>query len=254
MKKTSIVLVIALLSVLLLSACATAQSPEDADSTPEVTEEVKKNEPALDTSYDVETVGEKDENNSGEVIGDCHFQKVVFTNPNAALTKINDEINEESNEYFSEGMGKQYEEYFSSLPDEAKAELSQQPYTATYDVKDVYIDENYVSIIYEWDWYAGGVRNHGLTGFNFDVKTGEEIDFEDLFASEETAKDAFQTAANALIDANPESFFEEAKDTVSNYDLDDVKFSIDKDNITVYIDQYELAPGASGAYTVEIAR
>lgn len=254
MKKISIILVICMLALMLLAACGTVPAPEKPDETPAVTEQVKETEPALDTSYDIETVGEKDENSNGEVIGDSHFQKVVFTNPNAALNEINEEIAEESNEFFSEGMGKQYEEYFSQLSGEMKEGLVQQPFTATYDVDSVFIDDNYVSIIYKWEWFAGGVHNYGRQGFNFDINTGEEIDFEDLFASEADARSAFETAVNKLIDETPENFFEDAKTTVSNYDIDDVKFSIDAENITVYIDQYEIAPGASGAFTVRIDR
>lgn len=254
MKKISIILVICILSALFLSACGTAPAPEKSEETPAVTEEIKETEPVLDTSYDIEIVGEKDENENGEVIGDSHFQKVVFTNPNSALKKINDEIAEESNEFFTEGMGKQYEEYFSQLTDEAKAGLAQQPYTAAYDVDNVFIDDKYVSITYVWDWYAGGVHNYGSKGFTFDISTGEEIDFEDLFASEADAQSTFEAAVNKLIDENPVNFFEDAKTTVSNYDIDDVKFSIDAENITVYIDQYEIAPGASGSFTITIAR
>lgn len=254
MKKISIILVISILSLLCLSACGTATEPEKADSTPAVTEEIKETEPALDTGYDIETVGEKDENANGEVIGDSHFQKVVFTNPNDALARINDTINAEANKFFSDGMGKQYEEYFQELPDEAKAGLVDYPYLATYDVKDVYIDDNYVSVIYDWEWYAGGVFNSGSNAFNFDIKTGEKVSFKDLFANEADAKTAFVNAVNALIDENPENFFEEATDTVNNYSIDDVKFSIGSDKITVYIDQYEIAPGAAGPFTVEITR
>lgn len=254
MKKISIILVICMLALMLLGACGTVPATEKPDETPAVTEKVKETEAALDTGYEIETVGEKDENENGEVIGDSHFQKVVFTNPNEALAKINDAMSEEANKYFTEGYGKQYEEYFKELPDEAKAGLVDYPYLATYDVKDVYIDDNYVSVIYNWEWYAGGVFNSGSNAFNFDIKTGERVAFKDLFANEADAKAAFVNAVNALIDESPEGFFEEAKDTVNNYNIDDVKFSIGNDKITVYIDQYEIAPGAAGPFTVEITR
>ena len=123
-----------------------------------------------------------------------------------------------------------------------------------YDVDSVFIDDNYVSVYLVWEWYAGGVHNYGSKGLNFDLKTGEEIDFEDLFASEAEARTAFSDALNKLIDSDPESFFEDAKDTVKNYDLDEVNFIISKNGITVFINQYEIAPGASGSFTVDIAR
>lgn len=262
MKKISIILVIALISLLCLSACGkTADTAPEAKESeqPVATEEVEVQEsqqPAeqIDTAYTIETVGEKDVNDSGEVIGDCHYQKVIFTNPNAALTEINEEIAEECNDFFDEGTGKQYEEYLKDLSDSMKADLPAYPFSATVDVKDVYIDANYVSITQDWDWFVGGVHNNGSAGLNFDLKTGEELDFEDLFASEAEARAAFDNALNALIDSDPSSFFEEAKDTVSNYDIDDVNFVISKDKITVLIGPYEIAPGASGPFTVDIAR
>lgn len=262
MKKISILLVIALISLMCLSACGTANTDtvKDTDASetaPVTTEKVSESgQPNAkpDTAYDIETVGEKDMNDNGEVIGDCHYQKVVFTNPDAALKEINKEIAEDCNEFFDEGLGNQYEEYFSQLPDAAKADLVSYPYVATYDVDSVFIDDNYVSVYLVWEWYAGGVHNYGSKGLNFDLKTGEEIDFEDLFASEAEARTAFSDALNKLIDSDPESFFEEAKDTVKNYDLDEVNFIISKNGITVFINQYEIAPGASGSFTVDIAR
>ena len=256
MKKISIMLVICMLALMLFSACDSGNSPAPVEETePAITEEVKETEPPVfDTNYEIETIGEKDENENGEVIGDCHFQKVVFINPDEALAKINDEINEECNEFFSEGNGMGYEEYFSQLTDEAKVGLAEYPYLATYDVDSVFIDDNYVSIIYKWEWFAGGVYNYGSTGLNFDLKTGEELDFEDLFANEADARSAFENAVNAIIDEQSEAFFEDAKETVKNYDLDDVKFSLNGKFITIYIDQYEIAPGASGAFTAIISK
>ena len=262
MKKISIVLVICLIALMCLSACGTANTKnnvEDTDaveSQPVETKDVQENTGSenADTAYTIETVGEKDENANGEVIGDCHFQKVVFTNPNAALKEINNEIAEACDEFFDEGLGKQYEEYFSELPDSMKADLAAQPFVSTADVEDVYIDDNYVSVKLAWNWYVGGVSNSGNVGLNFDINTGDEIDFEDMFASDADARSAFDNAVNALIDSDPDAFFSDAKETVKNIDLDNVKFTIGKDNITVYIDQYILAPGASGAFTVDIAR
>ena len=267
MKKISIILVICLIALMCLSACSTTDAEDVPAETHTVETQPVETQPVeveeteaistpkqLDTAYTVETVGEKDVNENGEVIGDCHYQKVVFTNPNEALAKINSEIAEECDEFFDEGMGKQYEEYLKELPDSMKADLPTYPFVATVDVKDVYIDDNYVSIIQDWDWYAGGVHNYGSTGLNFDLKTGEELDFEDLFASEADARTAFETAVNAIIDEQPEAFFDDAKETVKNYDLDGVNFSLNGKVITVYIDQYEIAPGASGAFTVVISK
>ena len=261
MKKISIVLVIALIALMCLSACGMANTatPENTDAVetePAATDNIKKDdqEAKLDTAYTVETIGEKDTNENGEVIGDCHCQKLVFTNPNAALKEINEELAEECDDFFDEGLGKQYNEYFSEIPDSMKADLVSYPYIATYDVDKVFIDDNYVSISYGWEWYAGGVHNYGGEGKNFDIKTGEEIDFEDLFASEAEARTAFSNAVNALIDSDPDSFFSDAKDTVSSYDLDNVSFVLSEGKITVFINQYDIAPGASGSFTVDIAR
>ena len=32
---------------------------------------------AMDTSYEIQTVGTPDRNEAGEIIGDCHYQKLV---------------------------------------------------------------------------------------------------------------------------------------------------------------------------------
>ena len=294
MKKISIILVISMILVLLMSACGgktepapdttdkasvtneEAQDPEKTDEAdkaedktgnaedksdntekaPVETKDINKAEPEppSDTTYTVESVGEDDKNANGEVIGVCHFQKLVFTNPNAALKKINEKIASECDKFFSEGSGKMYKDYLSNLSDSEKEGLVSYPYTAVFDVGSVFIDDKYVSIQYIWDWYAGGVRNFGGLGYTFDIRTGKEIGFADLFASKEAAAKAFSDTLSGLIKDNPDVFFENAADTVANYSMDEVKFSLDEKDITVYIDQYELAPGAIGSFTVTIAR
>lgn len=250
MKKISILIVLSVICLMLFAACGKTAAPGNDDSAPAASDNVEK----TDMTYVIEEVGGEDKNANGDVIGKCHFRKLVFTNPNSALKMINEKIASESDKFFNEGSGKQYAEYLANLSESEKEGLVQQPYYALYDVQNVYTDDKFVSIQYIWDWFAGGVRNFGGYGYNFDIKTGKEIHFADLFASEADAAKAFSDALSELIAENSDAFFEDAADTVASYDMSSVKFSLDDDSIIIYIDQYEIAPGASGSFTVPIAR
>lgn len=102
----------------------------------------------------------------------------------------------------------------------------------------------------------GGVYNYGTDGYNFDLNTGEKLDFSDLFSmSDSEIEHYFKTQTLNYIDAHPDYLWwndsiQNARSIVNNYRLDDFNYYIDGNNIVLIYEQYELGPGALGVVKV----
>lgn len=232
MKKRVIVLGMLMVLLLVLSACS--------------------RQAATDNSYTIETVGTPTLNENGEIIGDCHYEKLVFTKPNESLSKINSYIDKACSSFFESGSGKDFKNYLSEVPQERLDELVSYPYKATMDVESIYLTDSYVSIKSKYSWYCGGVGTLNYLGNSYDLDTGEPLQLTDLLMGSEDA--IMSTIKNiywsALIEHyTPARMFDTAREVLDEKALSDYAFFIGEDGeIFFIVDTYEFAPGAEGSY------
>ena len=207
---------------------------------------------AMDTSYEIQTVGTPDRNEAGEIIGDCHYQKLVFTNTNKNLSKINAYIEQACNTFFANGSGKDYQDYLAEVPAERLGELVDYPYKSTEDIENVFLTDSYVSIQMKSFWYCGGVANTNYSGASYDLKTGEPFKISDLLSGSE--EDILSTVKSvywsALVDHYTYAgMFDSARDALEKKTLSDYHFFVgEAGEIFSIADTYEFAPGAAGPY------
>ncbi|MBQ8974465.1 MAG: hypothetical protein IJ072_01930, partial [Oscillospiraceae bacterium] len=83
-----------------------------------------------------------------------------------------------------------------------------------YDLSSVYYDEQYVSVGWHRDWYAGGIHNEGWDSVNYDLIKGEKVRIYDILGD-----DAYEIIEEGLLGTWAA---EEAK--LGDYDLDNLKF------------------------------
>ena len=113
--------------------------------------------------------------------------------------------------------------------------------------KEVFQNENLISISYDWSNYTGGAHGYGsVTCFNYDKETEREIKLENLTdnlaALTDFAREKFIIQNGELEDF----WFED-----NNFFLTPT-FSISKDKLTFYYSPYEIASYAAGIITLEL--
>lgn len=128
-------------------------------------------------------------------------------------------------------------------------------YSLSSTVSDMYyLDENYVSFYQSSYVYLGGA--HGMPyhiGYTFDLHTGEMLTLSDIVGNSETELKEIVTKHFAeYINTDPESFWENAVDTVRECTDMDSMFYLTEDGIVFYFEPYALACYAAGFQEVII--
>ncbi|MBQ8188514.1 MAG: DUF3298 domain-containing protein [Lachnospiraceae bacterium] len=282
-KRSTIIKYILLLALcLFLTACAneTESKADTSDNAESVAQEAESEETEIEETEIEETeaveqeesveepkVVEKDftyevvredasyTTEDGKTITDVHFEKLVFSNPDDALTKINNTLDAHCQEVLKadgDDVKRTAIEDYQYWGDV----MVESPYMSTNDIVDVYMNEQYLSITMERQWFAGGVMNIDKKGYNFDLNTGEEITVATLFNSEEEAKKAIVDASLDFV-RSPEGsnyMFMDAENVINQYDIQKYNFSFDENTIYILYQTYELAAGADGNIVVEVER
>ena len=128
------------------------------------------------------------------------------------------------------------------------------PYNSTVALQTVYNDGDILSLHYTTSWYMGGVSNQDDYGLNFDLKTGQSLELQDLFNMSPDSllwriKSRIRKyAASAL----PNGLTYEAKQTIQAYTLDVLKYYISPNKeLVICIPEYEIGSGADGSHTIQ---
>lgn len=109
-----------------------------------------------------------------------------------------------------------------------------------------YNQNDILSITVDLYSYMGGA--HGSTvrvPFNFDLKTGNRGSLEDFFGNNENYKDIILKEIKNKIGGNPDIYYKEALDKYKSIPYNQ-KFYLEKENLVIYFDEYEIAPYAAG--------
>jgi len=121
--------------------------------------------------------------------------------------------------------------------------LPNTPYAAFSDYKVNLNKNNILSLYIDYYQFTGGA--HGSTVrkcYNYDLSTGEKLSLNDLFKANASYKEIINKEIENQINKNKGIYFPEYFKGIS----DDQCFSIDKDNLIIYFQQYDIAPYATG--------
>ncbi|MDD7640950.1 MAG: RsiV family protein [bacterium] len=112
-------------------------------------------------------------------------------------------------------------------------------------------DQSYFSFLEQNESYYGGAHGgHMITGMTFDVNTGARVTLSDVV----TDADACKAVVAKLLDEHfGDIFYDDVYKQIAEYELDGFTWSMDPFGITLYFNQYELAPYASGMQMVDLA-
>lgn len=111
-------------------------------------------------------------------------------------------------------------------------------------------DQNCFSFMEQNESYYGGAHGGSMiTGMAFDVNTGARIMLDDIVKDAGKLK---EIVAKQLDTVYGDIFYEDIYQTIDSYVLDGFTWSMDPFGITLYFNQYELAPYAAGMQLVEL--
>ncbi|RHP46700.1 MULTISPECIES: DUF3298 and DUF4163 domain-containing protein [unclassified Clostridium] len=108
----------------------------------------------------------------------------------------------------------------------------------------------------EYTWLGGAHPYTYITGITYDTKTGEELSLEDIAADYDGIYDYVCTKLPEEND--PDMFFEGYEDTVKamfygeNADYSSIRWFLTDEGVTIWFNQYDIAPYAAGPVSVEI--
>ncbi len=131
-------------------------------------------------------------------------------------------------------------------------------YAEELTIENSYLTDGILSVLCKSYSAAGGVHpNSGSSTWNFDLKSGEFIDFDSLAGDDNSFGDSLTTALTASIydqintKGLAESYFDNYSSTLQDLKNNAV-FYFDKDGMNVRFDTYVLAPYAAGPQTFAI--
>jgi Protein of unknown function (DUF3298)/Deacetylase PdaC len=124
----------------------------------------------------------------------------------------------------------------------------------TYDTV-THSDNIYTLVLTVYQFMGGAHGSTSILPYTFDLKNNKVLTLDDLFINtadalkliEPLAQDAIKTAIGADM-VQDDMLTAGTAPTVDNYQF----FSLDKDSITFYFQQYQVAPYAAGIQTVTI--
>ena len=111
-------------------------------------------------------------------------------------------------------------------------------------------DQSYFSFMEQNESYYGGAHGgYMITGMTFDVNTGARVTLSDVVTDADECKDV---VAKLLDEHFGDIFYDDVYKQIAEYELDGFTWSMDPFGITLYFNQYELAPYASGMQMVDL--
>ncbi len=131
--------------------------------------------------------------------------------------------------------------------DESKKEgFTINPYIVSTDYEIKLNNEYMLSILMGFYEYTGGAHgNYYYNSTTVNLSKNTEVTLSSLFKENFDYNDIIIKKIHKDIDLDPESYFKNAKSLISNIS-NDTKFYLEKDNLVVYYDLYEIAPYSTG--------
>ncbi|MDO5154685.1 MAG: DUF3298 domain-containing protein [Eubacteriales bacterium] len=132
---------------------------------------------------------------------------------------------------------------------DVKYRYSDDTYLNEYTSKVTYNDKGVISIIISYEWYQGGVYNHGVNGYTFSLKTGKQLKLTDVCkGNNQTLTKQIRSGLKSKY--KNADFYENA---LSKLSANKCNFYLKKGNkAVVFFQQYDLSYGAAGTFDVTL--
>lgn len=203
-----------------------------------------------DDRYTIERIEGGDIKNSlGQAVVYGYYDKVVFGD--SEYLACNQVIEKKAAEFQSqyENLKEQVKEADGAKSDYREGEF---PYYDTCEVQNIEFWEDYVSILYQTKWFAGGVNETDFEAVNMD-KNGNEITIADILkkSDEESCEYAYETTSDFL--KKNEIYDETYMEMLQGYKAEDYGFYMENGVCYLYFRQGETTYNAAGSFRIKLA-
>lgn len=203
-----------------------------------------------DDRYTIERIEGGDIKNSlGQAVVYGYYDKVVFGD--SEYLACNQVIEKKTAEFQSqyENLKGQVKEADGMKSDYREGEF---PYYDTCEVQNIEFWEDYVSILYQTKWFAGGVNETDFEAVNMD-KNGNEITIADILkkSDEESCEYAYETTSDFL--KKNEIYDETYMKMLQGYKAEDYGFYMENGVCYLYFRQGETTYNAAGSFRIKLA-
>lgn len=123
------------------------------------------------------------------------------------------------------------------------------PYLAYTTFKVISLNDDFISFYIDYYEFTGGA--HGSTfrkSYNIDLKSGKVLNLHDILKDIPNYKKIINKYIHDEISQKPEVYFIDSFKGIYN----DISFTLDKSNLIIYFQQYEIAPYSSGIIEFKI--
>lgn len=177
-----------------------------------------------------------------------------------ALASWNEQVKAQTEQSVEE-IGASAREFFEDLelPDDMKSQSSL-PYESGGSAVITRADQDVFSMRYDVSSYTGGAHgNYGVEGYNFDSRSGRKLALEDVIADREGLYERLLAFLDEQYGPD-QMLFEGYEDTVRDLVFENevggypmsLTWTLGPGGMTVYFNQYLIAPYAAGLLTVDI--
>jgi len=116
-----------------------------------------------------------------------------------------------------------------------------------------YTSKDFVSLVIYYYTYTGGAHGNTIVStYNVDLKRGKVLSLDDIFDNACNYKDIIRKEIVNQINLQKDNYFEDAVEYVQKDTLSQRPFTITKDALQIYYQDYEIAPHSTGMPIFEI--
>ena len=200
--------------------------------------------------YEIMTVDGSRKDDNGNVLAAIYMQYPHIKGGSDAADAINEYYMDICTHYSPLNSG-----LFEYLDEAiAQGDMSVFPYEDYYGCTVGRNDGEYLSVVRNYVWYAGGVMNCGNLGETFDAHTGAKVTLLDLYPdlTEDAVRQKVVDAVQTAISADPDSFYPEdgyltgALAVIGEYEVEEYNFYMADGKVYVCFGPYEIGYGGYG--------
>jgi len=183
-----------------------------------------------------------------------------FTNVNSVFNKkISDLITGEIETFKKDAKDNYEARRATASPENPLPENPDQPFDFIGSWEPDQINDNYISFVIHLYYFVGGAHGaNEIHAFNYDLKKGKEINILDFLNSSQPALEKLAELSNQNVTSQlkgsgvtVDEFLQQminggTEPTLENYQ----NFNFNYNSLTIYFQQYQVAPGAAGEVTI----